>query len=188
MYEKLLEILEKERLNDDLQTLKPDFFIDLTNFVERFNRNEKTLDKNSLEGKLLNNEIKRAKKIISNLLDIRFRKILKAIIENKSISHESFTKEEKMIYDKIMDNYQFFSDLKKNILMGKTINEKNYEKDLDESRTFIRFLRDVPNIIGIDMKKYGPFKKEDVASLPVSNAELLISRKAAIKVEINGNR
>jgi len=113
MYEKLLEILEKERLNDELQTLKPDFFIDLTNFVERFKQNEKTLDKNSLEGKLLNNEI----------------------IENKSISLEAVTKEEKTIYDKIMDNYQFFSDFKKSVLVGKTINEKNYEKDLDKSRT-----------------------------------------------------
>jgi DNA replication factor GINS len=48
----------------------------------------------------------------------------------------------------------------------------------------IRFLRAVPAIIGIDMKTYGPFKAEDLASMPVENAENLIRRGIAKEVEI----
>jgi DNA replication initiation complex subunit (GINS family) len=48
----------------------------------------------------------------------------------------------------------------------------------------VRFLQAVPAIMGIDMKTYGPFKPEDVVSLPVENAENLIRRGIAKEVEI----
>ena len=47
----------------------------------------------------------------------------------------------------------------------------------------IRFLKDVPTIVGADMKTYGPFKEEDVASLPAENAEVLIKRGVVVEVE-----
>jgi hypothetical protein len=37
---------------------------------------------------------------------------------------------------------------------------------LKHKRVVLRFLADVPAIIGSDMKTYGPFKAEDVASVP----------------------
>jgi len=43
----------------------------------------------------------------------------------------------------------------------------------------VRFLRDVPAIVGADMKVYGPFKKGDVAKLPKENAEAFVKAEAA---------
>jgi DNA replication factor GINS len=37
--------------------------------------------------------------------------------------------------------------------------------------------------MGVDMAKYGPFLKEDVAILPFENARSLIERKAAIEIK-----
>ena len=48
----------------------------------------------------------------------------------------------------------------------------------------IRFLQPIPAIVGLNAKVYGPFKVEDVASLPIENAESLIKRGIAVKVEI----
>jgi DNA replication initiation complex subunit (GINS family) len=48
----------------------------------------------------------------------------------------------------------------------------------------VRFLQAVPAIMGIDMKSYGPFEPEDVASIPAENAENLIRRGIAKGVEI----
>ncbi len=48
----------------------------------------------------------------------------------------------------------------------------------------LRFLKPVPAIMGVDMKTYGPFNPEDVASLPEENAENLIRRGFAMVVEI----
>jgi DNA replication factor GINS len=46
-------------------------------------------------------------------------------------------------------------------------------------------LKEIPAIIGADMKTYGPFKTEDVASLPAENARILAKQNLAEKVEIN---
>jgi len=48
----------------------------------------------------------------------------------------------------------------------------------------LRFKGEVPAIIGADMKVYGPFEIEDVASLPIENAGIMIKRDLADKVEI----
>jgi DNA replication initiation complex subunit (GINS family) len=49
-------------------------------------------------------------------------------------------------------------------------------------RILVRFLKAIPAIIGPDMKAYGPFNEEDVASLPAENAEVLLKRGVAMEV------
>ena len=39
--------------------------------------------------------------------------------------------------------------------------------------------------MGADMKSYGPFKVEDVASLPVENAKMLVKQGLAVQVEVS---
>jgi DNA replication factor GINS len=48
----------------------------------------------------------------------------------------------------------------------------------------VRFLKPIEQFIGIDMNKYGPFHKEDVARLPLENARSLIDNGEAIEVNI----
>lgn len=45
----------------------------------------------------------------------------------------------------------------------------------------IRFLKGTPHITGVDMKRYGPFKKGDVAALPKGTALALIKKGVAEK-------
>jgi DNA replication factor GINS len=46
----------------------------------------------------------------------------------------------------------------------------------------VRFLREVDEIIGADLEKYGPFKTEDIATIPYENAQALIAKNIATKV------
>ena len=48
----------------------------------------------------------------------------------------------------------------------------------------IRFLKNVDEILCVDSEKYGPFKAEDIATLPNENAQQLISNKTATKIRI----
>ena len=43
----------------------------------------------------------------------------------------------------------------------------------------IRFLKDMPAIVGADMKVYGPFAKGDVVELPKVNAEVIVKQEIA---------
>jgi DNA replication factor GINS len=42
----------------------------------------------------------------------------------------------------------------------------------------------VEQIVGTDLKKYGPFKTEDIATLPYENAHALIAKNMAMKVRL----
>jgi DNA replication factor GINS len=49
----------------------------------------------------------------------------------------------------------------------------------------VRFLKPIPAIIGGDMKTYGPFAAEDVASVPAENARILVKQGLAVVVEVS---
>jgi len=57
------------------------------------------------------------------------------------------------------------------------------EEEIDYS--LIRFLKDNPAIVGIDLLNYGPFKKEDIANIPYRNALILVNEKIAEFISIN---
>ncbi len=46
----------------------------------------------------------------------------------------------------------------------------------------VRFLKEMPLFVGIDMRNYGPFKPDDIAEIPATNAFTVINRKAAVKI------
>ncbi|MDX1596919.1 MAG: hypothetical protein R3327_08290, partial [Nitrosopumilaceae archaeon] len=46
----------------------------------------------------------------------------------------------------------------------------------------VRFLKDMDELVGVDLQKYGPFQPEDIATIPYENAQALISKKIVTKV------
>jgi DNA replication factor GINS len=50
-------------------------------------------------------------------------------------------------------------------------------------RIVVRFLKPSGQFIGIDLLTYGPFKEEDVATIPFENARPFIASGTAIEVQ-----
>jgi len=57
------------------------------------------------------------------------------------------------------------------------------QDDQEVQYLLIRFLKDTPPLVGIDLLNYGPFEKEDLANLPLKNAHILIFEKFAEKID-----
>ena len=55
----------------------------------------------------------------------------------------------------------------------------------DYNYTIIRFLKDTPPLVGIDLKNYGPYSKNDIANLPYKNAIILLNEKFAEKIDLS---
>ena len=53
----------------------------------------------------------------------------------------------------------------------------------DQKRILVRFLKDIPSFVGIDLRTYGPFRAEDVALIPAPNAEALIRHGIAVELK-----
>ncbi len=46
----------------------------------------------------------------------------------------------------------------------------------------VRFVKHVNELVGLDLRRYGPFEPEDVASIPAASADILIAGGDAIEV------
>ena len=49
----------------------------------------------------------------------------------------------------------------------------------------IRFLKDVEEIVTVDSEKYGPFKSEDIATIPNKDAQEFITKNLAVKIHLD---
>jgi DNA replication factor GINS len=86
---------------------------------------------------------------------------------------------------RILSNVPAFSDafqsLIKEVLQGRRMGGKAKH---EHKRGSLRFLVHVPAIIGADMKSYGPFQSEDVASVPLDNARILVKQRLAESIDV----
>ena len=55
--------------------------------------------------------------------------------------------------------------------------------DFAVKKVRVKFLVDVPEFVGIDLREYGPFSKGEIAEIPEENANVLIERKVVEVVE-----
>ncbi|MBD3196686.1 MAG: hypothetical protein GF317_16640 [Candidatus Lokiarchaeota archaeon] len=64
----------------------------------------------------------------------------------------------------------------------KKIDQEKENDSRSYQYTLIRFIKKAPALVGLDLLNYGPFKKDDLANLPVENAKILITEKFAENV------
>jgi len=53
-----------------------------------------------------------------------------------------------------------------------------------ERSVSVKFTKHVEELVGLDMKHYGPYEAEDVASLPAANADILIASGNAVEIYV----
>ena len=90
--------------------------------------------------------------------------------------------EEKFILDANEERHE-----RTEIILSSTLNGKSKLLDSVATKhktksTVVRFLKEMDQMIGVDLTKYGPFKAEDVATIPYENAQALISKNIATKI------
>jgi DNA replication factor GINS len=54
-------------------------------------------------------------------------------------------------------------------------------RELSRSTT-VRFVKHVNEIVGADLRRYGPFEENDIASIPATNADILLAEGDALEV------
>jgi DNA replication initiation complex subunit (GINS family) len=181
-YDELQEAWKRELRNNDLQPLKQGFFKDLAAYTKRLREAQRNLDGKSLKAEVIEEELGRLEKLLSQLLDRRLRKI-----ESQTDLYQTMELAlvEKQVYQAASSTHRDFKKLKDEILQGR---EPTTSVRADQGPLLIRFIKDVPSIIGVDLKTHGPFQREDIATLPRENAESLIRQGTAVEVRASDSR
>ena len=167
-------IVLQEFQTEEIQELNPDFFRNLSNFIG----NLKNEEYDGIENKTKTHMIKIATTLTELLISKRLEKL------SSESSYSILTDEEKFIFDSNDEMNE-----RKDMIISGIINGKS--KFLETTSTkhktrpvTVRFVKEFDEIVGVDLEKYGPFKPEDIATIPNENAQALISNGVALKVRI----
>ena len=180
MYTELCVAWQQEIEDVELGRLPPDFYVRVADYVRHIKEETRMLDKRSVKAGLLGRELQNVKRMLHELVWARYEKLVKVVGDGQKVPSDLLTAEEAEIctgYVSFAEAYQKFAQ---NLLRGQVVkvNVKAHK------RIALRFVKAIPAVIGADMKAYGPFMVEDVASLPVENAKILVKQGLAVAVEI----
>jgi DNA replication factor GINS len=180
MYDELYKAWKLELENVELEKLPSEFYSRAAEYMRSLREESRMLDKRTLKTSLLEEEMRNARRMVHELIRTRYRKVIRKVAKGEEIPAEFFTPEEKTVYSRLSPLSEVVQGFAKEIVRGHT---PKIKIEVEPRRVAMRFLKDVPAIIGADMKTYGPFKTEDVASLPVENTRILKKQGLAENVE-----
>ncbi|UCE29115.1 MAG: DNA replication complex GINS family protein [Candidatus Bathyarchaeota archaeon] len=180
MYDLLYKAWKKERENVDVQTLPQDFYAKLADYVKRIKKERRMLDEKTAKARLMQREFVNVRKTVSELVQLRYEKTLQNTLKEKTMRGVGLTSEEEKLVEGVSLLVEPYHLLAKDILKGHLSHVKRKEQP---KKKLVRLLQEVPAIVGSDMKTYGPFKPENIATLPSENARILIRQSVAVEVE-----
>ncbi|MEM2094217.1 MAG: hypothetical protein QXI32_02845 [Candidatus Bathyarchaeia archaeon] len=181
-YQVLYDAWIREKTSIELQPLSKAFYAEASAFIRAKKEEAHMFDEHSLRGHLLRVELAMLSRILSDLVELRLKKTLQTIFEGKRPKPEFVPYEEESMIQRILTVKDQFELLLKSVLEGR-LQATSGGGGLNQKRVLVRFLQNIPAIVGSDTAVYGPFKTEDIAALPMENAESLIKRGVAVRVE-----
>ncbi len=171
----LYQIALREVTNNELQQIDSDFYMSISDFIGKI-RDE---NYDGIESKINRNLAEFITELTTLILRIRIGKIKKLPINTKKLldiekfilTSEDETKErEEMILASILGG-------KSKLLQSIALKTKT-------QLVSVRILKEVEQMIGSDSENYGPFKPEDIVTIPFENAQTLITENLAVKIRI----
>lgn len=167
-------IVTREAANDQIQEIDSNLYRTISKFLGNLKRQEF----DGIEDTIKESMINMTTDLTSLLIDIRIAKISKlAKSEIKNLLDE-----EKFILDSHEEQNERREIITSATIHGKTKFLESVSQKHKIKLTTVRFLQDIDEIVGADLEKYGPFRTEDIATIPYENAQALIAKDAATKV------
>jgi DNA replication factor GINS len=200
----VFSILKKEiQLTGGPQTIPTNFYQNIANVISKLknntiekeekedkeNQNEEDKEKNikikeeKLSGQIKNNLLDLYLKSVTLLFIFRCRKIFSIDKKtNETFEYSNLTEEEKYVFYGNRDVENRINFVINTIFEGKPKTLEKVVSSINEYCTIVRFSDTMEQFVGINMNKYGPFKKEDMAILPFENARSIIENNKAIEI------
>jgi DNA replication initiation complex subunit (GINS family) len=180
MYDELYQAWKHEITESSLGILPRDFYERITRYLRKITDESSITDNKSLKATLLEKETSNVKRMLGELLWVRYKKLVKFTTQTQKLSTDQLALEEIQIFESFVPFTEAYHKFAKSLLHS-SIRKSSQEP---RKRVTLRFSKDIPQIVGVDMKPYGPFVVEDLASLPVQNAKIFVKQGLAVIVDV----
>lgn len=192
-----LKNILREEQKEKLSPVDKDFYENARKHIQELGIELKSMDPGSIKYQILEDELNKAKKNYNSILEKRMAKINYEASVRKSLKlkddrePENMTQEERDLYTRLYDLMSTFrnkcldvsAQAKPAHAAGPAPEPEKKTRSAPNIKDYImvRMLHDIPTFAGMDGRNY-TLAKEDVATVPVVNANALISRGAALKI------
>lgn len=171
----LKRYLEAEEQSEKVVKIPADTYSKLAAHMQNLRRISNS-NGDDLASRLIRKQTRILQGMVSQLLQLRLQKAMNAETTNNLLPeekyvhglHTEFKRRQDRFINAIVSGYPSFFTIA-------------YKDEMSRKVT-VRFLRNVGEIVGFDLKRYGPFKVHDLAVLPTGNAEALVANGDALLV------
>jgi len=184
--DEIFNILKAEiHLDSGPQPVPHNFYQNISNLVSLLK------DQNEKENNGATEKI--SKEISSNLINLvvilttlifvlRCKKIFDSSKSQNMFEYSNLTDEEKYVFFGNREREQRINIVLKMLLEGKSKTLEKIVSSINQNFVIIRFLDSMEQFVGVNMNKYGPYQRDDVAILPFENARSIIENNKAVEI------
>lgn len=180
MYDEIYKVWKKEKEITEIERLPKDFYANVADYIKKMKAENRMLDQKTTKAKLLDREFKNVKIMVAELFQIRYRKLREKALARETVTRIVLTEEEEKLCREFLSLTEAYQAFSKDVLRGQLA---SIEKGIKQSVVVLRFIQEIPALVGSDMKTYGPFEPEDIATLPPENARILVKQGVAVEVD-----
>ena len=161
----------RETESDTIQEIESNFYRNLSDFLGNLKKQEFDGIENKIKQSLID--------MVSELTTLFLHTRLEKTMNSNGIDFTNLLDEEKFILDGEEQKRERTEMILSATINGKSKFLESISQNHKTKTVVLRFLKEVDEIVGVDLEKYGPFKPEDIATLPYENAQALHAAKVA---------
>ena len=196
--EEIFNTLKREiQLTSGPQPIRPSFYQNVATLIYKLKNNPIEKKEEGEENIKLEKEKidKISYQIKNNLLDLFIKSVTLLFIYRckktfninkikETFDYSNLTDEEKYVFYGNREREHRINIVLNMLFEGKPKTLEKIVSSINQNYVILRFLGSLEQFVGINMNKYGPFKKDDVAILPFENARSIIENNKAIEINM----
>lgn len=121
-------------------------------------------------------------KLTTLIFVLRCKKIFNSSKSQSIFEYSNLTDEEKYVFFGNREREQRINIILNMLLEGKSKTLEKIVSSINQNFVIIRFLDSMEQFVGVNMNKYGPYQRDDVAILPFENARSIIENNRAVEI------
>ena len=172
----LYSTLVREIENDSVQEIDQHLYLGLSEYLGKLKSEAYDGVENKIKAKL----VEMITQTTTLLLKTRLSKV-----SHGGLDLTNLLDEEKYIMESLQDQQERKEMILSATLNGRTKLLESVSKKHKTKPISVRFLKDFDQFVGADFTKYGPYKAEEIATIPNENAQALIAKNITVKLSVD---
>jgi DNA replication factor GINS len=167
--------LDSESQSEALLPLPNDFYATLASYSQKLKRSA-TSGSSDISIRLIATQSKIIESMVRQLLRVRTRKAMR---QNALLQ---LLPEERYVCSAEQKFQRRFETMVEAVSAGQPSFVEFAHQTESQRNVTVKFVKHVNELVGLDMRRYGPFEPEDVASIPAASADILIAGGDALEI------